>query len=194
MYEKAGAIASAAAGIGLPGSMWALDHSGWVIPTWVYVTVGTVSVALIVLALILSAHMASNWARSKGFDLRPVRVPLHVAARHAYETLEKLDMLKLVVLETASPEAKLNTFKYLFMVDSETELFGIKPPSTKPRPIPKTELLHDLHPVDGENSQLNHVIPADSPAYIDVTVRRKDLVRVIDSFLAEIQSHARNNP
>ena len=91
MYEKAGAIASAAAGIGLPGSMWALDHSGWVIPTWVYVTVGTVSVALIVLALILSAHMASNWARSKGFDLRPVRVPLHAAARNAYETLEKLE-------------------------------------------------------------------------------------------------------
>jgi hypothetical protein len=55
------------------------------------------------------------------------RIPLHIAARRAYEAAEKAGILHLTTSETASPEDKLFHFKLLFMVDDETELFGIKP-------------------------------------------------------------------
>jgi hypothetical protein len=116
-----------------------------------------------------------------------IRVPLHLAARRAYEAAEKAGVLHLTTSETASPEAKLNHFKLLFMVDDETELFGVKPPSTQSLPISKTELRGmDIYPADGENSQLNHVLGQDRVAYTNVTVRRKDLRRVIDSYIVRI--------
>ena len=86
---------------------------------------------------------------------------------------------------------QLNHFKLLFMVDDETELFGIKPPSTQSLPISKTELRGmDVYPADGDNSQLIHVLGSVSIAYTNVTVRRKDLRRVIDGYLAEARRHA----
>jgi hypothetical protein len=65
MYEKAGASGVGAAGLGLPGLMWTLDHSGWTVPGWVYALVGTLSVALILLSIILWVRIALNWAREK---------------------------------------------------------------------------------------------------------------------------------
>jgi hypothetical protein len=115
-----------------------------------------------------------------------VRIPLHLAARRAYEAAETAGVLHLTTPQDASPEAKLNHFKLLFMVDDQTELFGAKPPSTQSLPIPKAELQGmDIYPADGENSQLNHVIGQDRVAYTNVTVRRKDLRRVIEGYIAE---------
>lgn len=113
------------------------------------------------------------------------QVPLHEAARLAYEAAEKAGVLHLTTSSTASPETKLAHFKLLFMVDDETELFGIKPPSTISRPIPKTDF-HHLHPADGAVSEIHHLFPNDGgAAYINVTVRRKDLRRVINGYIAE---------
>jgi hypothetical protein len=74
------------------------------------------------------------------------RIPLHEAARRAYEAVEKAGVLDLTTPSQGSPDSKLNHFKLLFMVDDETEVFGVKPPSTKPRLIPKADLQggHDL--------------------------------------------------
>ena len=114
------------------------------------------------------------------------RIPLHIAARRAYEAAEKAGILHLTTSETASPEDKLFHFKLLFMVDDETELFGIKPPSTKSLRIPTSELQgRDFYPAGGDSSQLNHLIPKDRVAYTDVTEHRRDLRRVISSYIAE---------
>jgi hypothetical protein len=116
----------------------------------------------------------------------PVRVPLHVAATRAYEAAEKAGILDLTTSATSPPDSRLNHFKLLFMVDAETELFGVRPPSTKSRLIPKADLQgHDLYPANGETSQINHLLSTESIAYTDVTVRRKDLRRVINGYIAE---------
>ena len=74
------------------------------------------------------------------------------------------------------------------MADDKTGVFGVSPPSTKSRLIPKSELQSggDLYPVDGEVSQLNDLI-GNTVRYVDVTVRRKDLQRVIKSYLDEVK-------
>jgi hypothetical protein len=121
-----------------------------------------------------------------------IRIPLHVAARKAYEAAEKADILDLTTSTNSSPDDKLNHFKLLFMVDDETEIFGVKPPSTKLRLISKSDLQgHDLYPAHGEISQINHLLPGDSIAYLNVTVRRKDLRRVIEGYISEAKRIAK---
>jgi hypothetical protein len=80
-------------------------------------------------------------------NLVAIRVPLHVATTRAYEAAEKAGILDLTTSATSRADAKLNHFKLLFMVDSETELFGVRSPSTKSRLIPKADLQgHVLYP------------------------------------------------
>jgi hypothetical protein len=113
-------------------------------------------------------------------------ISLFEAATLAYEAAEEAGVLDLTTPTNASPENKLYHFKLLFMVDDQTDLFGVKPPSTKSRLIPKADLQgHDLYPVEGESSQINLLIPGDRVAYTNVVLRRKDLQRVIDGYIAE---------
>jgi hypothetical protein len=118
------------------------------------------------------------------------RIPLHEAAQLAYEAAEEADILKLTTSSNSSPDTKLRHFKFLFMVDDETQLFGVKPPSTKSRPISKADLMN-LCPADGDVSHLNSEVPQGVPVYVDVTVQRKDLQRVIDGYIAEAKRYAK---
>ncbi len=114
-------------------------------------------------------------------------VPLHIAARRAYEAVEKAGVVDNALSSTISAEAKLTHFKYLFMIDSKTKVFGVRPPSTRSRLIPKSDLQgHDLYPADGEVSRLDNLFPSGAdPAYISVAVRRGDLARVIKEYISE---------
>jgi hypothetical protein len=118
-------------------------------------------------------------------------VPLHVAARMVYEAAEKANH-PVIKNSSISPESKLNYFKVSFMVDDETEIFGVKPPSTKSRPIRKADR-RGLWPVLGEVSQLEDL---GHPEYVDVTVRRKDLRRIINDVIAQAKfiSNAMKTP
>jgi hypothetical protein len=64
------------------------------------------------------------------------------------------------------------------LVDEKVELFGVRPPSTKSRPIPKSELTDDLYPAEGGVEQLNNHI-SDEPIYRNVTVRHAHLIAAI---------------
>ena len=113
-------------------------------------------------------------------------VPLHEAATRAYEAAEKAGILHLIASPTDSPEKQLTHIKLRFMVDDDAELFGVKPPSTVSRLIPKAELQgHDAYPAEGATSDINHMFATDGVAYTNVMVRRKDLRRVINGYLAE---------
>jgi hypothetical protein len=69
------------------------------------------------------------------------------------------------------------------MVDDEAVLFGVRPPSTKLRPIPRDEL-SELYPVTGL-SQLNYRTPYDRVAYVEVEVRTKDVRRIARDYPKE---------
>jgi hypothetical protein len=101
----------------------------------------------------------------------------------AYEAAEKAGILHLTTGENVSADAKLNHFKLLFIVDDETRVFGIKPPSTRIRLLPKEELRKDMYPAEGDVSKLVYQWPRGGDladvAYTDVAIRRKDLRRVI---------------
>jgi hypothetical protein len=119
--------------------------------------------------------------------LRPI--PLHIAARFAYEAAEKADVLHLTTSDKSSADAKLDHFKILFIVDAETQVFGAKPPSTKIRLLPKEELIKEMHPADGDVSTLVYTWPRgpdlDDTAYINVSIRRRDMRRVIKNYIVE---------
>jgi hypothetical protein len=118
------------------------------------------------------------------------RVPLHVAARRVYEAGEKAGVLDLMLSKTESAENKLNHFKMLMMVDDRVRLFGIKPPSTKPFLIPKSELHGELYPSEGETSELRLIVGSD-PEYVNVTVPRSDLRSIIKIYLSEYVDEAK---
>ena len=119
-------------------------------------------------------------------------MPLHEAARRVYEAVEKAGVLDLTTSPSSAPETKLTHFKLLFVVEDDVELFGIKPPSTKSRLIPKNELHGELYPADGDVSQLGHVASGGPDAtYVNVTVRRSDVRRMIKKYLSEYVSQAR---
>jgi hypothetical protein len=120
------------------------------------------------------------------------RIPLHVAARLAYERAEKAGILDLITLSSDTPDSKLNRFKMLLVTDDETEVFGIEPPSKRSRLISKSELQDEfgfgVYPVDGDVSQLDDVT-GKRTRYVDVTIRRKDWKGVIDGCIAEARAH-----
>jgi hypothetical protein len=119
------------------------------------------------------------------------RIPLHIAARRAYEAVERAGELDLTIPSGSSPETKLNHFKMVLMVDDEAELFGVKPPSTQSRPIPDKELSGELYPVEGEVSNLYQLLTPNEIAYSNVTIRRSDLRRLIKKYLKEYVAEAR---
>jgi hypothetical protein len=139
-------------------------------------------------------HAAPEAVPSGGFSLRfpelRSRIPLQEAARLAYEAAENSGILELTTSASSSPETKLRHFKFLFMVDDETQLYGVKPPSTKSRPISKADLVH-LCPADGDVSELNSDVSHGSAIYVNVTLRRNDLRRVINSYIAEAKRYAK---
>jgi hypothetical protein len=117
---------------------------------------------------------------------RAPAAPENPAARSgafAYEAAERANVAGSVLPAQLSPELKLDHFKYVFMVDDEAVLFGVRPPSTKLRPIPRDEL-SELYPVTGL-SQLNYRTPYDRVAYVAVKVRTKDLRRIARDYPKE---------
>jgi hypothetical protein len=110
------------------------------------------------------------------------------AAQEAYEAAERAGALDVMVSDRGSPSFKLETFKYVFMVDDEVILHGAKPPSTNPLPIPR-EKLQELHPVEA-SSQLNYTTPWNEVAYTNVTISRRDLRRIKRQWPAEAKKFA----
>jgi hypothetical protein len=119
----------------------------------------------------------------------PEQMSLFEAATRYYEAAEEAGVLDLVSPSRESPDDKLTHIKLLLMIDERIELRGIRPPSTKSRPLSKTELTDDLlYPGKGNTSQINHSI-ADEPVYLNVTIRNADLMRVIAADIAEAKRH-----
>lgn len=126
-----------------------------------------------------------------GLSLWPFgRVPIQDAAQQLYEAAEKADALKYLIAEGASPLYKLETFKYVMMVDDEAVLIGEKPPSRRALPIPHEELRGSLMPVEG-TSQLNYPVPLGKIAYSNVTIGRRDLRRIKRRWPSEAKEWAK---
>jgi hypothetical protein len=161
----------------LPGTVVALPFVPW----WIS--------ALIAAACAVFAC----WAFWPKLPLRVFsqRIPLHVAARHVYEAVERAEDLDLTIPSSSSPETKLNHFKFALMVDGGTELFGVKPPSTQSRPIPKKELSGGLSPAVGEVSNLYRPSAPNEIAYSNVTISRSDLRRITKRYLTDYADEAR---
>ena len=66
------------------------------------------------------------------------------------------------------------------MVDQRTNLFGVKAPSMKPRPITKTELTDELFP--GIADTIVHTI-SNEVIYAKVSMPQSDLSLVIDDYV-----------
>jgi hypothetical protein len=133
------------------------------------------------------------WPLLSNLSLRvfPRRIPLHIAARHVYEAVERAGDLDLTIPSSSSPETKLTHFKIQLMVDDEAELFGVKPPSTQSRPIPKKELSGGLSPAVGEVSNLYRPSAPNEIAYSNVTISRSDLRRITKRYLTDYADEAR---
>jgi hypothetical protein len=120
----------------------------------------------------------------------PQRIPLHIAARRVYEAAERAGDLDLTISSNSAPEAKLNHFKMFLVVDDGAELFGVKPPSTQSRPIPKKEF-GKLYPVEGEVSNLCRPSAPNEIAYSNVTIRQSILRRLTKKYLTVYVAEAR---
>jgi hypothetical protein len=119
------------------------------------------------------------------------KVPLHAAAIQTYEAAERAGALDLTTSPNSSPETKLDHFKMLLMVDDDAKLYGIKPPSTKSRLIPKQELTGELYPFPGERSDLNKLLAPKEVAYSNVTISRRNLRHIIKKYLTEYVPEAK---
>ena len=129
-----------------------------------------------------------------GWPFGRAMVPFHDAARAVYEAAEKAGVIDLMISQSMAPDARLNHFKLLLMVDDSVRLYGAKPPSTKSILIPKDELSggHELYPADGDVSEIWHLFPHEHPpAYVRVAVPRRDLRRVIKKYLTEYVAQAK---
>jgi hypothetical protein len=183
--EAINASAFGAAGIGMPGVMWASDKLGYEIPHWLAELVLIISALCVLVSVVLWLHLLFQTSLPS-WPIFNRQIPFHVAARRVYEATEKANALDLMVSPTSKPEDKLNHFKMLLLVDDRVRLFGARPPSTKSRLIPKDELKREIYPAEGDVSQLNDLWPAEHPpAFVDVTIPRKDLRRIIKIYLDE---------
>ncbi|MGA3306687.1 MAG: hypothetical protein ABSC26_11885 [Stellaceae bacterium] len=122
------------------------------------------------------------------------QVPFHVAATRVYEAAEEAGVLGLMVSESGTPDSKLVHFKMLLLVDERVRVFGVKPPSTKSHLIPKDVLHgHEVYPAEGNVSRLDNLFPGEHPpAYVNVTVPRTDLRRIIKIYLNEYVREAKD--
>ena len=146
-----------------------------------------------ILLVLCGAFLLTAWAKPllvKIGALWPwARVPIQDAAQDLYEACERAGALEYFVAQGSDPLYKLETFKYVMMVDDETVLFGIEPPSRAPRPIPSKEARGPLRPIEG-TSQFNHGTPYDKVAYTDVTISRKDLRRLKKTWPKQVKADA----
>jgi hypothetical protein len=108
------------------------------------------------------------------------RLPLQDAARVVYEAMERAGVVDLTTSASSPPEVRLNHYKYVLLSDDQTILYGKRPPSENALPIRKIDL-KEYYPIVGEN-QINYIRPFDRVAYTDVTVRRRDVRRVIREY------------
>jgi hypothetical protein len=187
--EQIHATAFGAAGLGLPGVMWGLDRMKVELPTRIVVAVLIISAIFVLISIGLWIHLLlKRFIPEISWRFSSARVPLHRAATMAYEAAEKAGVLHLHVGSNELPEKRLWHFKLLLLVHDKTQLFGIKPPSTKSNPIPKSELIgHDNYPMEG--GQIGPAIPLNAdPTYIDVMVGSKGLRLVIKEIRAEGKS------
>jgi hypothetical protein len=116
-------------------------------------------------------------------------VALEEAALRIYEEDEEKSIeWSMAASGAVSPEAKLTHFKYVLLTLDDVTLYGVQPPSTKMREIPRDERRH-LHPVDDVANGL-----ADGGSrkarYINVSIRRKDLRKAINTYLAAANAMA----
>lgn len=149
-----------------------------------------VPLLLVIVGLLLFIKAGNEGLPDWSLTLPSSQIPLHVAARQIYEAAEKAGVLDLTLSSSSPPEAKLSHFKILIML--ETEIFGVKPPSTQSMPIPKSELRGELFPVDGNVSEIGHIAsPGPNSTYINVTVRRHDVKRLIKKYLTEYVEEAK---
>jgi hypothetical protein len=129
-----------------------------------------------------------------GFDFNFAywRVPFDDAAQRIYEAAERADKLDVMVSSTSRAEDKLNIFKTMLLVEDRVRLFGAKPPSTQSLLIPKKEVRGELYPSTKTPNALDHLRPTDHPpAFVNVTVPRSDLRRIIKIYLTEYVSEAK---
>jgi hypothetical protein len=121
-------------------------------------------------------------------------VPFDDAALRIYEAAEKAGALDLMVSSTTAPKDKLMHFKMLLLCETRVRLFGAEPPSTRSHLIPEDKRHgQDTYPSDKTPNALDHLFPADHPpAYLNVTVPRKDLRRVIKIYLDEYVGEVRD--
>lgn len=194
MSEAVNATALGAASIGLPGLMWASDKLGYDVPHALAVTVFVVSGLCLLISIGLWGHLLLRYFKVEiAWPPFGRRIPLHIAARCLYEAAEKAGVVDLMLSPTSSPDSKLQHFKMLMFVDDRVRLFGAKPPSTKSRLIPKNEFKgHDIYPSERDDSILDSIYPNEPPAYVNVTVPRSDLARIIRIYLDEYVTEAKN--
>jgi hypothetical protein len=107
-------------------------------------------------------------------------ISLHDAAVRFYEAAEENGFLEYECDINAPPEKRLEHIKLLLMVDDRTHLLGVQSPSTKRRPIPKSDLTEDFYP--GEDNTIVRQF-SDEPVYVDVCLPDADLVRVIYDYV-----------
>jgi|SRR5665213_367222 len=122
----------------------------------------------------------------EGPNPRPVddKLPFQDAAQISYERAEKDGWLDTVAGESTDPQQRLETFKYMMLVQAQHHavvLCGVKPPSRQSFPIPQ-EKLGGLRPVAGESAL--HSLSPDKAVYHSVTISRTDLEKVIAVYQA----------
>jgi hypothetical protein len=127
--------------------------------------------------------------RRAGFPFLRNRVPLWEAARIAYEAAERAGVVDMTTHPGSAAEVRLKFYVYVFLADDKTVLYGAKPPSTSPRPIAREEY-KQIHPVIGVD-RLDYISPQ-KIGFENVTIKRKDLNRIIREWPDKSRDFARN--
>jgi len=159
---------------------------------WAATVIGWWAVPFMVVCAAVGVWGFWSWiALAKPQRLWRQRIPIHEAALIAYEAAERAGVVDMTTHPATAPEARLKFYIYVFYSDDEAILYGAKPPSTRSLPIPRQEYMESsLYPVDGE-SRLDYLSPR-RVGYVNVTIRRRDLNRIIQEWPAKSKDFARN--
>jgi hypothetical protein len=112
-------------------------------------------------------------------------IPIHSAARLLYEAVEEAGITNSVVgVPYSSPDVALDYFKHV-LLKSDAELSGVRPPSSKSRPIPRDERIN-LEPMSGK-SNLRYLMASLGLGYRDVTIRRHALINVAHDYIEKLR-------